>query len=106
MPGEAPEDVGAPPSGRDVTGDEVLTEGGTSLGRVRDVVVLVGSGGEVVGYEIDTAAGGTGYIPLPVQLAVSGSTLVVPEATTEFVEDDLVGLGAAVDEFRSRLGVS
>jgi hypothetical protein len=68
-------------------------------------VVLVGSNGEVVGYEIDTAAGGTGYIPLPAQLAVAGSALVVPEATKEFVEDDLVGLGAAVDEFRSRLGI-
>lgn len=106
MPDDAPEDVGAPPSGRDVTGDEVLTEGGTSLGRVRDVVVLVGSNGEVVGYEIDTASGGTGYIPLPAQLAVSGTTLVVPETTKDFVEDDLVGLGAAVDEFRSRLGIS
>jgi uncharacterized protein YrrD len=106
MPSDAPEDVGAPPSGRDVTGDEVLTDGGTSLGRVRDVVVLVGSKGEVVGYEIETAAGGTGYIPLPAQLAVSGTTLVVPETTKEFVEDDLVGLGAAVDEFRSRLGIS
>ena len=105
MPGDAPADVGAPPSGRDVTGDEVLTDDGTSLGRVRDVVVLVGSNGEVVGYEIDTASGGTSYIPLPAQLAVSGTTLVVPEATKEFVQDDLVGLGAAVDEFRSRLGI-
>jgi uncharacterized protein YrrD len=105
LPEDASADVGAPPSGRDVTGDEVLTEQGTSLGKVRDVVVLAGSNGEVVGYEIDTAAGGTGYIPLPAQLAVSGSALVVPEATKEFVEDDLVGLGAAVDEFRSRLGI-
>ena len=105
LPADAPEEVGAPPSGRDVTGDEVLTDGGTSLGQVRDVVVLVGSNGEVVGYEIETASGGTGYIPLPVQLAVSGSALVVPEATKEFVEDDLVGLGAAVDEFRSTVGI-
>jgi uncharacterized protein YrrD len=106
LPGDAPTDVGAPPSGRDVTGDEVLTEGGTSLGKVRDVVILVGGNGDVVGYEIETASGGTCYIPLPAQLAVSGTTLVVPEATKEFVEDDLVGLGAAVDEFRSRLGIS
>ena len=104
-PEDAPADVGTPPTGRDVTGNDVLTEGGTSLGRVRDVVVLVGSSGEVVGYEIDTPAGGAGYIPLPVQLAVSGSALVVPEATKDFVVDDLVGLGAAVDEFRSRLGI-
>jgi uncharacterized protein YrrD len=105
MPKDAPADVGEPPSERDVTGDEVLTEGGTSLGHVKDVVVLVGGTGEVVGYEIATASGGTGYIPLPVQLAVSGSTLVVPEATQDFVEDDLVGLGGAVDDFRSRLGI-
>jgi uncharacterized protein YrrD len=105
-PGDAPEDVGAPPAGRDVTGDEVLTEGGMSLGHVRDVVVLVGSTGEVVGYEIETTSGGTGYIPLPAQLALSGSTLIVPEATKEFVENDLVGLGAAVDDFRSKLGIS
>lgn len=105
LPQDAPAEVGAPPSGRDVTGNEVLTEGGTSLGEVRDVVVLVGTNGEVVGYEIDTASGGTGYIPLPTQLAVSGTALVVPETTTDFVKDDLVGLGAAVDEFRSRLGI-
>jgi uncharacterized protein YrrD len=106
LPGDAPADVGAPPSGRDVTGDEVLTEGGTSLGKVRDVVILVGSSGDVVGYEVETPSGATCYLPLPAQLAVSGTTLVVPEATKEFVEDDLVGLGAAVDEFRTRLGTS
>lgn len=102
LPENSPADLGAPPSGRDVTGDEVLTEGGASLGKVRDIVVLVGSSGEVVGYEIATAAGGTGYIPLPIQLAVSGSALVVPDKTKDFIEDDLVGLGAAVDEFRSK----
>ena len=88
-----------------IVNDRTALAGGTSLGRVRDVVVLVGSRGEVVGYEIDTAAGGTGYIPLPAQLAVSGSTLVVPDATKEFVEDDLVGLGGSVDAFRSKLGM-
>lgn len=103
LPADAPADVGAPPAERDVTGNEVLTEGGTSLGRVRDVVVLAGSKGEVAGYEIETASGGTGYIPLPAQWAVSGTAIVVPEATKEFVKDDLVGLGAAMDEFRSRL---
>ncbi len=105
-PEDSPSELAAPPSGRDVTGNEVLTEGGASLGRVRDIVVLAGRVGEVVGYEIDTAAGGTGYIPLPAQLAVSGSALVVPETTRDFIENDLVGLGAAVDEFRSKLGIS
>jgi hypothetical protein len=31
---------------------------------------------------------------------------VVPNITEEFVQDDLVGLGAAVDEFRARLGLT
>jgi hypothetical protein len=38
-----------------------------------------------------------------IQWAVSGTAMVVPEDTREFVKDDLVGLSAAVDEFRSRL---
>jgi uncharacterized protein YrrD len=105
LPENSPADLGRPPSGRDVTGNEVLTEGGASLGKVRDIVVLVGSNGEVVGYEIEMAAGGTGYIPLPTQLAVSGSALVVPDETKEFIEADLVGLAAAVDKFRSGPGI-
>jgi uncharacterized protein YrrD len=103
LPEEAPADVGTPPSGRDVTGNEILTEGGTSLGQVKDIVVLQGTAGEVVGYEIDAASGATRYIPLPIRLAVSGSALIVPEATKEFVTSDLAELGAAVGEFRARL---
>jgi uncharacterized protein YrrD len=103
LPADSPAELGEPPSGRDVTGNEVLTEGGASLGKVRDVVVLVGSVGQVVGYEIETATGGTGYIPLPKQLAVSGSALVVPDTTSEFIEQDLVGLAKAMDEFQSKL---
>lgn len=105
-PDDAPDDIGHPATERDVMGNDVLTEGGSSLGRVTDLVLLVGSGGEVVGYQIDTARGGQGYIPLPAQLSVSGVALVVPNITEEFVEDDLVGLGAAVDEFRTRLRLS
>jgi uncharacterized protein YrrD len=105
-PEAAPDDVGHPATERNVIGDDVLTEGGRSLGVVRDLALLVGSTGEVVGYQIEKPAGGHGYIPLPAQLAVSGSALVVPDVTEEFVRDDLVGLGAAVDEFRARLGLT
>ena len=75
------------------------------MGVVRDLVLLVGSAGEVVGYQIEKPDGGGGYIPLPAQLAISGTALVVPDITEDFVRDDLVGLGAAVDEFRDRLGL-
>ncbi len=103
---DAPSDVREPPRERDVTGDEVLTEHGTRLGKVRDVVVLLGSNGEVVGYEIEAASGATGYIPLPAEFAVSGSTLLVPEATRDFVENDLAELDAAFDDFRAKVGAS
>ena len=105
-PEDAPEDVGHPATERNVLGNDVLTEGGTSLGKVTDLVLLVGSSGEVVGYQIDKADGGQGYIPLPAQLSVSGVALVVPNITEEFVQEDLVGLGATVDEFRRRLGLT
>ena len=105
-PDDAPEDVGHPATERNVLGDDILTEGGASLGKVADLVLLVGSSGEVVGYQIDKARDGRGYIPLPAQLSVSGVALVVPNITEEFVQDDLVGLGAAVDEFRTRLGLT
>jgi len=103
---DAPDDLSHPATARNVLGDDVLTEGGTSLGTVTDLALLVGSRGEVVGYKVQKPDGGEAYVPLPAQLAVSGSALVVPNATEEFIRDDLVGLGAAVEEFRSRLGLS
>jgi uncharacterized protein YrrD len=105
-PGQAPEDVGRPAGKRNVIGNDVLTERGARLGAVTDLVLLGGSRGDVVGYRLDKAAGGVGFIPLPAQLAVSGVALVVPDATEDFVRDDLVGLGAAVDEYRARLGMA
>jgi hypothetical protein len=92
-----------PPTERNVLGDDVLTESGVSLGTVRDLVLVVGGTGVVVGYGIDKTDGGSAYIPLPAQLAISGSALIMPDVTQSFVTDDLVGLGAAVDGFRSRL---
>lgn len=105
-PDAAPGAVGRASAERNVLGDDVLTEGGVSLGTVRDLVLVVGGQGEVVGYQIDKPSGDPGYIPLPAQLAVSGAALVVPAITEQFVRDDLVGLGAAVDEFRIQLGLS
>ncbi len=103
---QASSEVAAPEARRDVTDNDVLTEAGVSLGQIRDVVILAGAdGGEVVGYQIELPSGGSGYIPSPAQLAISGDALVVPDVTEEFLSHDLVGLGAAVDEFRARLGI-
>jgi uncharacterized protein YrrD len=106
LPDAAPDDVAHPATERNVLGNDVLTESGVSLGKVKDLVLVVGGAGEVVGYHIEKPDGGAGYIPLPAQLAVSGAALVVPDVTENFVVDDLVGLGAAVDDFRSRLGLT
>jgi uncharacterized protein YrrD len=88
--------------GGDVLGSRVLTDGGTDLGKVIDVILEVGTVLDVVGYEIDPKEGKKVFIPLPDTLAVSGQTLVVPDAARDFVSDDLAGFGAAVTAFRAR----
>ncbi len=94
--------------GRNVLGDEVLTEAGKRLGTVVDVVVEV-STGQVVGYELlgdetlQAHAGRPMLVPIPATLAVSGTVLMVPAAVEPFIRDDLTGFGAAVDDFRGQL---
>ena len=94
-------------AGGDVLGSWVMTDGGRRLGHVTDVILAVGEGGtDAVGYEIEPAdelAPRRQFVPLPDTLAVSSEALLVPDAATEFIRDDLAGFGAAVDEFRERL---
>lgn len=91
---------------RDTLGDTVMTDTGTALGTVTDVILEVGSSAEVVGYEISAGAalppaGRRTFLPVPATAAVSGEALIVPEAVTAFVADDLAGFGAAIRSFRS-----
>lgn len=93
---------------RDVLGSRVITDSGTDLGTVVDVILQVGEVADVVGYEVASSPamdkdGRNVLIPLPDTLAVSGEALLVPAQAAEFVADDLAGFGAAVDAFRSRL---
>ncbi len=100
-------------SGGDVLGAEVLTDTGTALGTVVDVIVEVGdveSGRcDVAGYEIESSSEALGHkgtkvlVPLPDTLAASGEHLMVPASATGFVRDDLAGFGAAVEAFRAQL---
>jgi uncharacterized protein YrrD len=95
---------------RDVVGATVMTDGGSALGTVRDLVLEVGDGrAGVVGFEIhgpgverDKEAA-TLLIPVDDTIAVSGETLMVPAAAKDFVRDDLAGFGSAVEDFRARL---
>jgi len=99
----------SPVSSGDVIGDRVITEGGTDLGEVVEVVVRSGRHAEVVGFEIEGSAAIAHdsarhvFLPLPETLAMSGENIVVPDEVTEFVRDDISGFGAAVEGFRSRL---
>ncbi|CCQ17307.1 PRC-barrel domain protein [Rhodococcus sp. AW25M09] len=95
-----------------ILGSTVLTDTGTDLGTVVDVIIEVSgrNGGQcdVVGYEIKSSEsmknkGATVLIPLPDTLAASGEHLMVPASATDFVRDDLAGFGAAVDAFRAQL---
>ena len=90
----------------------MLTDTGTELGTVVDVILQVGGAHErtcdVVGYDIESseASGHQGtrlLIPLPDALAVSGEHLIVPASARDFVADDLAGFGAAMDAFRAHL---
>lgn len=98
----APEAVAAAPADRNVIGDAVLTESGTRLGEVSDVVLTLGEESRAVGYEIKSDDREL-YIPLPEQHAVSGDALVVPDEVERFVHDDLAGFGASVPEYRAQL---
>jgi uncharacterized protein YrrD len=107
---EAMEEAAATSGERDVIGATVMTDGGTSLGTVEDVIVQVGDdGARIVGFEVHGPrvergrAAATLLLPVDDTLAVSGETLMVPAAAEEFVRDDLSGFGSAVDEFRRRL---
>lgn len=110
-----------------VHNNNVLTENGSRLGEVTDLVVEVGvvednstaagavAAGDVVGYEIladpslparqgaEPGDRATLFIPLPYTLSVSGENLIVPESVGDYIRDDLAGFSGAVDDFRANL---
>ena len=99
--------------GGDVLGSEVLTDTGTLLGVVSDVIleVIYGAGPtcDVVGYEVAASEalgthGAKVFVPLPDTLAASGTHLMVPESAKDFLVHDLAGFGASVEAFRHHLG--
>ncbi|MEP7193850.1 MAG: PRC-barrel domain-containing protein [Actinomycetota bacterium] len=99
-------------SGGDVLGSQVLTDSGTLLGTVVDVILEISEASagqcDVVGYEVEAAEalgtkGTKVFIPLPDTLAASGDHLMVPASATHFVAHDLAGFGAAVQAFRQQL---
>jgi sporulation protein YlmC with PRC-barrel domain len=98
----------AAPGGGDVLGARLMTEDGTDLGRITDVIIETGAAGEtpqVVGYEIESTAEAGRSLLLPViePLSASGEFVVVPTITTEYTAGDLAGLPTATASLRHRL---
>ncbi|MEO5832099.1 MAG: PRC-barrel domain-containing protein [Nakamurella sp.] len=102
------------PGRGDVLNSQVLTDQGTALGTVSDVVIgILGDPAtgqaDVVGYEIlpaETMNKGKQrlLIPLPDTIAASGEHLIVPASASDYLTDDLAHFGSAVDAFRAQLG--
>lgn len=89
-----------------VIGAPVITDQGTEIGTVRDIVIEAGAGGRVVGFAI--AANDhldperrTAFIPRGETLAVSGEAVVVPARARHFVAEDLPSFAAQVEAFRA-----
>lgn len=106
---DVPEEIVEASPDRNVIGAMVLTNEGTKLGEVADVIISLGGRAEAVGYELGgTDVGHRGgrplFIPLPEQISISGDALIVPQEVDHFVRDDLSGFGAAVSDFRAQLG--
>lgn len=104
----APASIREAGSDRDVIGISVMTDEGTELGRVSDVVIQLGRKSEAVGYQLDHASDRDRhlFIPLPEQISISGDALMVPHTLDRFIRDDLTGFGGAIDEFRADHGTT
>ncbi|MEU8742571.1 PRC-barrel domain-containing protein [Streptomyces parvulus] len=86
-------------------GARVLTEAGSEVGTVLDVIVEGGTGGRVLGFRVAASRrfvpGQTRhrrrvYVPRGGTLTVSGRDLVLPEDAVRHVADDLPGFGSLV----------
>lgn len=93
----------------DVLGDRVLTESGSDLGRIVDVVVEVGATADVIGYEVEAAPSlrpdeRRVLILLPGTIAVSDEAVIVPPESLDLLADDLPELADALATVRSRSG--
>ncbi|WP_031034435.1 PRC-barrel domain-containing protein [Streptomyces sp. NRRL F-5650] len=86
-------------------GAEVVTEAGTEVGTVLDVVVEGGTAGRIVGFRVAASRrflpGPTRhrrrvYVPRGETLTVAGRSLVLPEDAVRHVADDLPGFAALV----------
>ncbi|MFG2606467.1 PRC-barrel domain-containing protein [Streptomyces sp. NPDC048514] len=92
-----------------VIGVPVVTDQGTEVGTVRDVVIEAGTSGRVIGFEVAAHENADQprrkvFIPRGQTMAVSGEAVVVPARASHFVAEDLSSFGAQVEAFRAETG--
>lgn len=87
-------------SGDNVIGDRVITDDGTELGTVDDVIVSVhGGSADILAFQVK-ADGGVVFVPLPAATAISGEAVVVPARVRDHLVSELDDLPAAVARLR------
>lgn len=96
-PQDAPDDVIADKHD-DVLSNQVITESGRTLGKVRDVIVVGGPSPRLVGFEVADGPVGHGLVPIAVHSGVSGSALIVPDSYEQRIRTDLTGLAAELTD--------
>ena len=84
----------------------VVTDQGTEIGTVLDVVIEAGNSGRGIGFEIAANENlddqeRKAFIPRGETRAVSGRALVVPAHARHFFADDLPSFCAQVEAFRA-----
>jgi len=85
---------------------DVLTDHVDRLGALHDVVIETGEPSRVVAFAVSVDRDGAHrrvLVPVSEMVGVSGRALVVPDAATSFIADDLTGLAAGLDGFRHQL---
>ncbi|MEV5548484.1 PRC-barrel domain-containing protein [Streptomyces sp. NPDC052309] len=97
-----------------VLGARVLTEAGTDIGTVLDVLVEGGTSGRVAGFRVAAARQFAPpgpkrhrrwvYVPRGESLAVHGRAFVLPEDTLQHIADDLTAFAALADGAPRREG--
>lgn len=99
-------------SGDDVLGDQVMSDEGTALGTVVDVIASVVDGAaDIVGFEVTagpalSSEGDHVFVPLPAAPAISGEAIVVPATAADYSTKEFIDFGVSVDAFRSQLEAS
>lgn len=90
---EVPEEFDAPD--RDVLDDDVYTESGSKVGGLVDVVIGLGTGVNVVAYDVETEGGDRVLVRLAAQRSVSGDALILRDDWSDHTAADLDDLGEA-----------